>query len=218
MIESTNGLAHQADQSNDVSWKLGPRDFVLKNIKYIPWIILSALVAVTLAYLKIRYSTPIYVVQSSMLISNQGGGGKEDRFDALLMTPGTENLSNEMRILTSRPVLQRVVNSLHLYTRYFNIGKVRTTLLYPESPFSIEFINRGDELSSLELQITIVNDQQFKIGKENKVHEFGEILNIGGRKIVLLRDLKVDLKNFGTCILCFSTVGSGGGRCLSRSG
>ena len=68
MNESNNGLTHKMDQTHEVSWKLGPRDFVLKNIKYIRWIILSAIVALTLAFLKIRYSTPIYNVQSSMLI------------------------------------------------------------------------------------------------------------------------------------------------------
>src|SRR5450432_3742437 len=112
MPESSNGLTHQESNSNDISWKLGPRDFVLKNIKYIPWIIICGVIALVLAWLKIRYSTPIYVVQSSMLINNQGpGGNKGDRFDALMMSPSSENLSNEIRILTSRPILQRVVNN-----------------------------------------------------------------------------------------------------------
>ena len=81
------------------------------------------------------------MVQSSMLINNQGSNGrKADRFDALFMSPGAENLSNEIQILTSRPVLQRVVNNIHLTTRYYNIGKVRTSILYPESPFRLEII------------------------------------------------------------------------------
>ena len=67
-------------------------------------------------------------------------GSKGDRFDALMMSPGSENLSNEIQILTSRPVLQRVIKNIHLTTRYYNIGKVRTSLLYPESPFSLEII------------------------------------------------------------------------------
>ena len=91
---------------------------------------LCGVLALVLAWLNIRYTTPIYLVQSSMLIKNQEStGGKEDRFDALLMTPGTENLSNEIQILTSRPVLQRVVKNIHLATRYYNIGKVRTSLI-----------------------------------------------------------------------------------------
>src|ERR1700676_4767118 len=100
MPETSNGLPHPESSSTELSWKLGPRDFILKNLKYIPWIIICGAIAIVLAYLKIRYSNPIYLVQSSMLINNTGpGGGKGDRFDALMMTPGTENLTNEIQIL-----------------------------------------------------------------------------------------------------------------------
>src|ERR1700712_5930416 len=143
MSDSSNGLTIPESRSNDISWKLGPRDFVLKNLKFIPWILICAAIALLLAWLKIRYSTPTYVVQSSMLIRNKASNsGKGDRFDALMMSPGSENLNNEIRILTSRPVLQRVVRNIKLLTRYYNIGKVRTTLLFPEAPFSLEFVSQ----------------------------------------------------------------------------
>src|SRR5450755_1401996 len=145
MSEPSNGLPHAESNSNEMSWKLGPRDFILKNLKYIPWIIICGAIALVLAYLKIRYSNPIYLVQSSMLINSSAGGSGRggDRFDALMMTPGTENLYNEIQILSSRPVLQRVVKNINISTRYYNIGKVRTSLLYPETPFSLEIINHG---------------------------------------------------------------------------
>src|SRR5450631_3510699 len=139
MPEATNGLKYPEQNSTEISWKLGPRDFLLKNLKFIPWIVICGVISLVLAFLDIRYTTPIYFVQSSMLINDQGSmGAKGDRFDALMMTPGTENLSNEIKILTSRPVLQRVVKNIQLTTRYYNIGKVRTSILYPESPFNLE--------------------------------------------------------------------------------
>ncbi|MEJ0081036.1 MAG: polysaccharide biosynthesis tyrosine autokinase [Puia sp.] len=178
---------------------------MLKNLKYIPWIIICGAIALVLAYLKIRYATPIYTVQSSMMIKNQESiGGKGDRFDALMMSPGSENLSNEIRILTSRPVLKRVINSIHLTTRYYNIGKVRTTLLFPESPFSVEFIDRRMLEMNLDLQITILNDQHFIIGKEPKSHLFGEILNLRGNKVVLVRNPIVTLNSFASPVFYFS--------------
>ena len=194
MPESSNGLTHTENSSNDISWKLGPRDFVLKNLKYIPWILVCGTIAVVLAWLKIRYSTPIYKVQSSMMINNQvGTNNKEDRFDALLMTPGSENLSNEIQILTSRPVLQRVINNINLTTRYYNIGKVRTSLLYPESPFSLEIIRPSKNLQDFGLTITILNEQQYKINKEPMTHVFGEMIDLMGNKITLVRDPRCEI-------------------------
>src|SRR5450432_796373 len=109
MSDSNNGLKSTEQNANELSWKLGPRDFVLKNLKFIPWIIISAIIAFILAFLNIRYTTPIFSVQSSLLIKNENkSAGKDDRFDAMFMNSGTENLSNEIQILSSRPVLQRV--------------------------------------------------------------------------------------------------------------
>src|SRR5579864_2706878 len=100
MPEASNGLNIPESNPNDISWKLGPRDFVLKNLKFIPWILICAAIAFVLAWLKIRYSTPIFSVNSSMLINNQGSsGGKGDRFEEMMSSPGAENLSNEIRIL-----------------------------------------------------------------------------------------------------------------------
>ncbi len=202
MPEATNGLSQPEANPQEFARKLGLRDFLLKNIKYIPWIIICGSIALVLAYLKIRYSTPIYLVQSSMVINNSGGG--HDRFDALMMTPGTENLSNEIRILSSRPVLQRVVSNIHLKTRYYNIGKVRTSLLYPTSPFTVEIIDPNTSEEDFGMQITILNEQQYKIGKEPKDHVFGEILNIEGKKFTLVRNLDVNLKNFSSPVFYFS--------------
>ena len=204
MPEASNGLSQPEINPNDVSGKLGPRDFIFKNLKYIPWIIICGAIALVLAFLKIRYSTPIYLVQSSMVISG-GGNARGDRFDAMMMTPASGNLSNEIRILSSRPVLQRVVRNIHLKTRYYNIGKVRTSLLYPGTPFTLENLNSANQDEFLGLQITIVNEQQYKIGKETKIHEFGEILNIGGKKFTLVREPEVNLKNFASPVFYFSS-------------
>ena len=72
MPDATNGLSQAESSSQGISWKLGPRDFVFKNLKYIPWIIICAAHCIGIGLAEIRYSTPIYMVQSSMLINNQG--------------------------------------------------------------------------------------------------------------------------------------------------
>ena len=63
MADTSNGLNNPDTNSNDLSWKLGPRDFVLKNLKYIPWVLVCGAIALVLAYLNIRYTTPIFSVQ-----------------------------------------------------------------------------------------------------------------------------------------------------------
>src|SRR6266700_1431984 len=90
----------------DTSWKLGPREFVLKYLRYLPWIVICASLALVAAFVKIRWTNPIFKASSSMLISSEhAGGSQSDRFDALFMNQGSDNLNNEIDILRSKPVM-----------------------------------------------------------------------------------------------------------------
>jgi len=75
MPESTNNFQSLNPEAN-ISWKLGPRDFVFKYIKFAPWILFCALIGLILAYVKLRYEIKIYAVQSSMLINSGRGGSR----------------------------------------------------------------------------------------------------------------------------------------------
>ena len=98
MQDSNNGFATVNLPSTNISWTVGPREFIFKYIKYLPWLLASIAIALGLAYLKIRYMPRIYHVQSSMLIkSDRPGSGQNDRFSEMFMNPGVSNLSNEIR-------------------------------------------------------------------------------------------------------------------------
>src|ERR1700729_3647205 len=119
MPEQKKETAFSPAQTNgpDAKPTTGPREFIMRYIKYMPWVLFSAILFGVLAYIKIRYTTPIYVVQSSLLIKNEssqmgGNGGKDISFNELFMNQGTLNLNNEVEILRSRPVLQRVARDL----------------------------------------------------------------------------------------------------------
>src|SRR5208282_1688446 len=145
MPEQSNRYDPLNSENMNVSWKLGPRDFVFKYLKYLPWIIISLILALALAFIKIRYATKIYVSTSSVLIKTDKGINKQsgDRFD-LFMDQGSANLNNEIQILKSRPVLERVARDLDFQANYLNRGKIKkASLVYPVSPIILEVIHRA---------------------------------------------------------------------------
>ncbi|HLI92391.1 MAG TPA: hypothetical protein VKU83_02220, partial [Puia sp.] len=93
----------------DSPWKPGPKEFIFRYLKYLPWVLVTLVFFMILAYLKVRYATSIYRVQSSLLIKNDRSENRasDARFDELFMSQGVTNLSNEIEILKSKPVLQR---------------------------------------------------------------------------------------------------------------
>src|ERR1700744_3183732 len=112
MSEQISGLASRDTTSKENQLTISPRDFIFKYLKYLPWIIVCGAIGFALAYLKLRYIIPVYRVQSALLIKNEedNGVGKDQKLDELFMTQSSLNLANEMAILRSRPVLQRVAN------------------------------------------------------------------------------------------------------------
>ena len=90
------------------------------------WFILSLIVALIVAILYLRYTTPVYMVKSEIIIKDQQKGGGSAGFgDAELLTDlglnvGKSNVENELRIIKSRNTMQKVVEKLQLTTKPIN--------------------------------------------------------------------------------------------------
>lgn len=152
----------------------GLKDFIFKYLQFVPWILISAILFLVLAYLKIRYTVPVYHVQSSILIKNEndrtnlGGGGKDEKFDDLFLNQGQVNLNNEVEILHSRPVLQRVAHDLGLDKAYYAKGSIRSTLEYPTTPIQLEVLKIADSSKDFSFQVTVLNDKEFLLNEAKK--------------------------------------------------
>jgi tyrosine-protein kinase Etk/Wzc len=199
MAEQNNGFIPNTNSPKPESaLTAGPKDFIFRYLRYIPWVLVSLALFLTLAYIKIRYSTPIYRVSASMLIKNdRASGGRGERFNELFMTEGVSNLSNEIQILKSRPVLQRVARDLSLQTYYYNAGNVKSSLLYPYSPFILNVLSIPDSNSGFGCKITVVNDDKFLLNDSKIPVLFGQPIQIGNSRCILQHNPYVDMRSFG---------------------
>ncbi|HTI89495.1 MAG TPA: polysaccharide biosynthesis tyrosine autokinase [Puia sp.] len=184
----------------DNRWTISPRDFFFKYLRYLPWVLISCVILFLVAYIKIRYTVQIFRVQSSLLIKDERdfGDKKDARFEELFMSPGTTNLSNEMEVLKSRPLIARVVKDLNLQVRYYNKGKVRTGLLYPDVPFYLNTLKVADSSVGFGLKIKILDSLRFLIDADKTVYLFGQTLQSGGNSFSLIRNPAVGYNSFGT--------------------
>lgn len=174
------------------------RNLVMRYLKYLPWLLICVLLALVGAYIKIRYTTPIYHMQSTMLIKNdvQARGGKEDRLGDLFLAQSTINLSDETELLRSSLVVARVVKDLDLQTAYYNKGSVRQSMLYKDLPIVLQILRLQDSTQPFGFIITAVNDQQFTIGKEKTLYNFGQPFVIANSQCVLQRNNNFSLSSF----------------------
>jgi tyrosine-protein kinase Etk/Wzc len=174
-MESSNGAPHLLEPKK--VQLPSPREFLLRYIKYLPWILVSLAVAFVFAKIKLRYATPIYKSESRLLIKKESPYSRSnDKFDEIFAGGSIQNVYNEIEILKSRPLAAKVVKALHLQTHCYNKGNIRSTLLYKEAPITLFALGDPDSTGTASLQLTIVNNDQFKIGEDPKLYSFGETI------------------------------------------
>jgi tyrosine-protein kinase Etk/Wzc len=197
MPEQSNGTPSK-DFFRPENQPLDLQDLVVRYLKYLPWLVLCVLISLGVAYLKIRYSIPIYHVQSTLLIKNDVSSqtSKDAKLGELFMAQPMINLNDEIQLLRSSPILARVVRDLGLQTSYYNRGSVRSSLLYNETPCRLLITHLSDSITAFQIPITIINENQFFIGKEKTLYVFGQPFKIENNECILFRNTNVSLKVF----------------------
>src|SRR5580704_16583977 len=196
MIEQTNGISINNSPGKDNSWTVGPKDFVLKYLRYLPWVIICVAFALVIAFLKIRWATPIYHIESSMLIKDERDNSmsKDQQFNEMFLAQPNINLDNEILILRSTSVIGHVVRDLDFQTQYCSKGSVRSSLLYPKSPIYLKIIHQTDSTTPFGFLIKILNENQFLIGTSKTPIAFGQLFEKNGNSCMLFRNKEIDLR------------------------
>jgi len=177
------------------------RDFIFRYLKYMPLVLVVVVLFVIMAYLKIRYSSPTYLVQGSLLVNNERNETDQDKngkMGQLFMFAPTVNLANEIEILKSHSILQRVVRDLHLQTQYYNKGNIRSTLIYGNSPVILNIISNTDSTHPFNIIVNVINNTDFLINGGKTVFHFGQPFTIGPVRCALERNNFVLLQEFPT--------------------
>lgn len=146
---------------------LSIRDLFYKYIRFLPFFILSIALALLGAYLYLRYTVPVYNVNGTMLIKNeQPATGRADSFDELLGNNKALNIQSEIEVLKSRPLMERVVDSLGLNFEYSAVGKIKTVNVYRSAPFRIETLGLVDSSKGFTIKVKFINTKEFVVNDE----------------------------------------------------
>ncbi|PZR11678.1 MAG: hypothetical protein DI539_20455 [Flavobacterium psychrophilum] len=166
---------------NQRKLSISPREIMSKYMRYLPWLIVSVLITLTAAYVKLRYSTSTYNTSGKLLVTTQSpyGGGSE-KFDDIFMMQRADKINDEIEIIKSRSMASRVVRSLGLQKQVSNKGKIRSSVIYPQDmPFNFDIISIADSTQGFAVQLTIENDH-FKINESLQKHFFNEEVKLPG--------------------------------------
>ena len=148
----------------------------IKNLIYIclsHWYLFAACVVIALAigFVINRYTTNVYQVTGTVLV-------KEDKtsFDPTSIMTGIsygsmQNLENEMAVLRSYSLCERVVKKMDLEVSYFEKGRIATTEMYKTAPFTVEFDRAVPQTVGLAYEISILDDGKIGLKAQSEYHK-----------------------------------------------
>jgi capsular exopolysaccharide synthesis family protein len=115
-----------------------------KYLAYWPIFLLFLVFSSGLAYVYILYASPKYEARASLIIKDEKKGNDDSKLmESLNMINAKKIIENEIEVLQSRPIIDNVVNKLHLYAPVFQESKFNSLSAYQEAPLTIESFNPG---------------------------------------------------------------------------
>ena len=113
--------------------------------------------------------------------------GGEGKFNDIFFMQPDRSLNDEIQIIHSRSMAERVVQGLGLQTMYLAQGKVRSSVIYSkESPFLLDIEDLNDSTRGFNLQVNVLNDQTFTLGENPESLNFGQSFGTSAGRFRLL--------------------------------
>jgi capsular exopolysaccharide synthesis family protein len=178
-VQTTTVIEEKHIAERNEAEGLSVKDIFFKYIRFLPVFILSLAVALFGSYTYLRYATPIYRASGTILIKNNQTGnnnqGGDPKLNQLFLNQGAQNIQNEIEVLRSKPLMQRVVDSLNLQISYYAVGKIKSPNIYKQGPFLLHPFEIRDSSKPFSLNIKFSNNNQFTVNGEKSHFTFGEL-------------------------------------------
>jgi tyrosine-protein kinase Etk/Wzc len=157
----TNNLEIQEDTS-----EINLREVLYKYIRHWRWFLFSLIFFTGLGYMYIKLSEPLYKIETDLLIKDNKGtlDGQNDLLKNLDLFSSDKIIDNEVQILKSNSILEKVIRGLNLQTSYYSTKGVRKHEAYENLPYKFELLQpkKNADFSTI-YNVRLLNDHEAEI-------------------------------------------------------
>lgn len=150
------------------------------------WILSCVLIALALAYIKIRTTVPIYETSTSIKFQEENKMLNTISQNAPQISSFTDKIMAEGYVIRSNDVILNAIENLDYKISYYLKGRAITTELYPSIPFKVEIIRQDSVNFSRDIfQVKYISNEKFGIKFEEdkkglmKQYRYGDPIKIG---------------------------------------
>lgn len=141
MVHSTPTNTSRSDFSEEVI-RIDLQKWFGKLLSYWWLFVLCLIISVGIGKLYLRYATNEYSARAVLLIKDTGRSGGISEQNILFAEDGasigSKAMDNEIQILKSLTLMERVVDRLDIEVAYYRKGNIKEAEIYQNSPFLLE--------------------------------------------------------------------------------
>jgi capsular exopolysaccharide synthesis family protein len=157
MTESVNNLFE-----NNKSSSFTLKEHFRRYLAYWPLFLLSLIICVVVGVIYIRYATPVYRASTLILVKgdqNNGGGTRPEDLIRTALEGGSRpnNLDNEIQLLTSTGLMEKVTAKNNFNFSYYKLANIRKIDLYKDVPFQLSLLFDADSTNESPVDLTLLN-------------------------------------------------------------
>jgi len=129
------------------------------------YFLISLFVFLLISFAYIRYTTPVYSVSSTILIRDDNNTqlGAENILEGMELFSGKTNINNEIVVLKSFSLIDKVVNELALGVSYFQHGFLQSNELYKNTPYIVKVDSNYHQIVNSEFRIKIIDEKTYNL-------------------------------------------------------
>ena len=181
-MNDNNPQDFQQEQQQSVDYKV----LLFKFYRYWYFFAITVFIALIIAFIFNKYTSPVYEVKTSILIKDKS----ENKLSAQsIMGLGglnnMQNLQNEIGVLSSYTLTYRTIAKIGFEISYFSEENFISKEIYKDSPFTVEIDTVYPQPVNMRFNISIASKDKYRLeAKEEdiKFYNFSKKDKVPGRK------------------------------------
>ena len=142
------------------------------------WFVVSVVVCIACAFIYLRYATPVYRIQATVMINDDKKGSFQNQMMAMQdfgFVGATGSIDNEIEVLRSKSMIKQAVLDKEFYVTYRIKGRIREQVIYGSYPVNLSIAREDlDNMTKgITLEITQPDSVSYEIAYEY-VDQYGE--------------------------------------------
>lgn len=141
---------------------------LMKLIIYWKWFVVSIVLCLLCAFVYLRYATPVYRIQATVMINDEKKGSFQNQMMAMQdfgFVGTTGGVDNEIEILRSKSMIKQAIVDMGMFVQYQLGGRIAKRVIYGKYPIEVQISD--DDLADLTrsflLEISHPDSTKYKI-------------------------------------------------------